>query len=133
MLRQWAFPVAFIFVSVCGCGIGGSGVTWDPGSVKGSFAAIEASVQDITSQLKEATKRKRGLPRDLGSDSDRIGFSMSVFMKTTEGTPVRADAEDFQKKFNELERLVGTRASTDKVQDAINQVENSLAAIKAKL
>lgn len=132
-LRFRAFPsalaAAFVTASLCGCG---GGPTWDPGSVKGSFATIESAVEDISSQLK-AAGGKRNAPRDLGSDSDRVGFTLAVFMKAAEGTPVQADAKDFEKKFLELERLVGTRAPMPKIQEALTQVQSSMAAIKAKL
>jgi len=99
--------------------------------VKGSFARIEGAVEDISAQL--APAKKKGAMRDLGSDSDRIGFALSLFKKAAAGTPVEADAEDFEKKFIELEKLVGARAPMPKLQEALKQVQDSLATIKSKL
>lgn len=124
--RTWAVPL--LFVLACGCG----GPSWDPGSVRGSFANIESAIEDISSQLNVAAKKKSA-PRDLGSDSDRIGFTLSIFLKAAEGTPVQADAKDFEKKFLELERLFSTRATMPKLQEAMKQVQDSMATIKAKL
>lgn len=120
--------VPLVFALVCGCG----GPSWDPGSVRGSFASIESAVDDVSSQINAAGKKKNA-PRDLGSDSDRIGFTLSIFMKAAEGTPVQADAKDFEKKFLEMERLVGIRAPMTKIQEAMKQVQDSMATIKAKL
>jgi len=117
-----------MFVLAGGCG----GPSWDPGSVRGSFASIESAVEDVTTQINAAGKKKNA-PRDLGSDSDRIGFTLSIFMKAAEGTPVQADAKDFEKKFLEMERLFGSRAPLPKIQEALKQVQDSMASIKAKL
>jgi hypothetical protein len=100
--------------------------------MKGSFARIEGAVEDISAQLAPA-KKKGAMRRDLGSDSDRIGFALALFKKAAAGTPVEADAEDFEKKFIELEKLVGARAPMPKLQEALKQVQDSLATIKSKL
>jgi len=123
---------AILLASACGCGLGLGGPTWDPSTVKGSFATVESAFEDIKSQLAPPKKKGRA-PQDLGSDSDRFGLYLGVFMKSTEGTPVHEDAKDFSKKFNELERLVSSRAPLEKQQAAMKEVEDSMAAIKAKL
>ncbi len=128
-IRLWAYPVVLVSLALNGCG---SGSSWDPSSVKGAFAVIESAVDDVTAQLSE-TKKKKGGMRDLGSDRDRIGFNLSIFLKAAEGTPVFDDAKDFEKKFIALETLISTRAPGPQVQAALKEVQTSVAAIKAKL
>ena len=126
MSRSLLLPL--VVAACCGCS---RNAAWDPTTEKGSFARIEGAVEDISAQL--APAKKKGAMRDLGSDSDRIGFALALFKKAAAGTPVEADAEDFEKKFIELEKLVGARAPMPKQQEALKQVQDSLATIKSKL
>ncbi len=103
---------------------------YQPASIKNSFGMIEGSAIDLCSLIESKTYRRSV---DLGSDSDRIGIGLSMFMKAAEGTPFTEDAEAIKTKINALENLAATRAPIDKQRAAAKELREQIEATKAKL
>lgn len=101
-----------------------------PSTTQGAFDMIEGAVNDLAALMND--KRYKST-RDLGSDSDRISLAMATMLKNTADTPLAADAEEIRKKFNELEKLGASRAPVDQQRQAVKDLQDTIAAIKAKL
>jgi hypothetical protein len=112
-------------------GCGGGGVTL-PNSLQGSFSMAEGAIMDIVSTVNDP-KYKGSRSRDLGSDSDRVGWSLAIFKKEAAGTPLEADADEIAKRLIELEQLLAKRAPVAKQREAAKRLQEKVAELKAKM
>lgn len=100
-----------------------------PDSLKGSFAMMEGSINDICQNLLD-TKSATG---DLGSDSDRVGWALAAFVKNAEGTDLQADAEKIRDRMAELDKMAVSKAPLDKQREVAKDLQTAMAALKQKL
>ena len=119
---------AGLAVAIAGCGSHGSEL---PHTKSGSFMMIEGGVNDIVSTISDPNYKPRSM--DLGTDSDRIGLALVTFLKETEGSGLAEGAAAIKKKFEELEKLTATRAPVEKQRAAARELQEAVAAVKAKL
>lgn len=111
-------------------GCGGPRAQDDPRTMLGSFAMMENAVGDLCATVLDEAYRTSG---DLGTDSDRIGMALAVFMKEAAETPLAADADLVREKINALERLAATRAPVDRQREAARALQAAVSALKEKL
>lgn len=121
-MRQNPFVALFI-VAALGCG-GTSAAK--PSSLKGSFSRIEDVVADIHNNV-----FAEHFSGDIGTDP--LGPALSSFIKATTGTPLAADADAISKKVYDLDVLASTHPPIDKLRSAVQDLEQTVAAVKKKL
>jgi len=120
------FCTALLSAAVLGCGDS----VGQPNSPLGSFTMMENSANDLCSQILAPGYKARS---DLGTDSDRIGMALSAFMKEAEGGPYAADAKSIAEKMRNLDKLAASRAPVAKQREAAKDLQESIAALKAKM
>jgi len=118
--------VALLSWASLGCG----GSSADLTSLPASFAMIEGSANELCSRVLDP--KYKGV-RDLGTDSDRMGMALGMFMKEAEGGPYAADAKLISEKMSVLERLAGSRAPVDKQREVAKELQAAVATLKAKM
>jgi len=121
--------VSFLTAAVLGCA-GSSTTNPMPNSLRGSFSTIERAVGDLVATMNAPTYRPA---TDLDSDSDRIGRALISLKAQSAGTRFAADADEIWNKYGALEKSVSTRAPLAKQREAVNDLQATVAAAKAKL
>ena len=80
-----------LFISLLGAAVLGCGGGASPVSLPGSFSMIEASVNDVSATIQDKRYKANG---ELGTETDRLGLALAIFVKEAKGGPHEADAED---------------------------------------
>ncbi len=118
--------VALLSSASLGCGGSSGNLT----SLPASFAMIEGSANELCSRVLDP--KYKGA-RDLGTDSDRMGMALGMFMKEAEGGPFSADAKAISEKMSQLDRMAGSRAPVEKQREAAKELQAAVATLKAKM
>ena len=118
---------ALLGAMLVGCGGGPAHL---PHTKSGSFLMIEGAVADIVSTISSPTYKPTS--RDLGTDSDRLGFALITLTRQTEGTALGAAAQELKSKFQALEKLVAARAPLDQQRAAAKALQAAVELVKAK-
>jgi hypothetical protein len=131
MTRTVSTPVALALAcAIAAPGCGWSSAKEDPRTMLGSFKMMENSVQDLCATVLDDSYRTSG---DFGTDGDRIGMALAVFMKEAAETPLAADADLVREKVNALEGLAASRAPVEQQREAARALQAAVAALKEKL
>jgi len=91
---------------------------------------IEGSATELCSRILDP--KYKGV-RDLGTDSDRMGMALGMFLKEAEGGPYAADAKVISERMSELDRMVGSGAPVEKQREVAKQLQAAVAALKSKM
>jgi len=118
--------VALLSSASLGC----LGSARDLTSLPASFAMIEGSATELCSRILDP--KYKGV-RDLGTDSDRMGMALGMFMKEAEGGPYFEDAKAISEKMLQLDRMASSRAPVDKQRAMAKELQAAVAALKAKM
>jgi len=119
-----------LFISLLGAAVLGCGGGPSPVSLPGSFTMIEASVNDVSATIQDKRYKANG---ELGTETDRLGIALSIFVNEAKGGPHEADAKAIRDKVSHLEKLANTRAPVAKQREAVKDLQATIAAVKEKL
>jgi len=120
-----------LFVALlCSASVGCGGSSRNLTSLPASFAMIEGSANELCTRVLDPKYKP---VRDLGTDSDRMGMALGMFLKEAEGGPYAADAKMISEKMSQLDRMAGSRAPVDQQRAVAKELQAAVATLKAKM